>query len=69
MKRTEMITKLLKLYHSFPEGASDYHIIDFLLRKAENLGMLPPSKKNIEIMSMEDGGMYIPLWGWEDEEE
>ena len=70
MKRTEMIDKLLKLYKDFPEGASDYHKIDFLLRKAERLGMFPPlASGKVEVEETKNGGLFVSLWKWDEEEE
>lgn len=63
MKRTEMIDELMKLYKDFPEGASDYHKIDFLLRKAERLGMFPP------IPEKYSGSMSTICARWEEEDE
>lgn len=62
MKRTKMIEELLKLYKDFPEGASDYHKVDFLLRKAERLGMFPPIPETYD-------GSILPIRGWDEEDE
>jgi len=44
MKRSEFILMLTEFLDSFPEGASNYHICDMIIGKAEREGMLPPTR-------------------------
>ena len=43
MKRKDLIEDLVNILNTMPEGASNYHIVDMLIGRAERLGMLPPA--------------------------
>jgi len=43
MIRSNFIQQLADFLDTFPEGCSNYHICDMLIRRAERLGMSPPT--------------------------
>jgi hypothetical protein len=43
MIRSNFIQQLADFLDTFPPGCSNYHICDMLIRRAEKLGMSPPS--------------------------
>lgn len=57
MKRSDLINSLVKILETMPEGASNYHIVDILIGKAERLGMLPPDTVNPDLE-----GEYNDKW-------
>jgi hypothetical protein len=42
MIRSIFIQQLADFLDTFPEGCSNYHICDMLIRRAEKMGMSPP---------------------------
>jgi hypothetical protein len=43
MIRSNFIQQLADFLDTFPPGCSNYHICDMLIRRAERLGMSPPT--------------------------
>lgn len=68
MKRSEMINKLCEPItldnidlHLSPEEA------DAILKRIEQLGMLPPNLTGTVQVEEHDGDLVISLWVWEEE--
>jgi hypothetical protein len=75
MKRDQFIQELARFLSTFPKGASDYHICDMLISKAERMGMAPPEVeipvRNPDPCSVMDALGYSrdKIREWEDEDE
>jgi hypothetical protein len=84
MIRSIFIQQLADFLDTFPEGCSNYHICDMLIRRAEKMGMSPPDMdkeftidrngglfiytKSVSVWEDEDCGEFGNDWTWEDEE-
>jgi hypothetical protein len=73
MIRSNFIQQLADFLDTFPEGCSNYHICDMLIRRAEKMGMSPPEirKSYTTILRNEEDGTFSYdriVNEWEDED-
>ncbi len=70
MKRSELISQLAAFLDTFPEGCSNYHICDMLIRRAEKLGMMPPEVSGYVVYNEEEGlSGHVIVNVWEEEDD